>query len=117
MNIKSLLFYFTLISSQVVFSQTQIELNLKAKEKYELVNKELNKVLNKLLILHKYNKEKKAEILLNHKTWIKERDSFMNNSYPENQKKDYGTYFPVVWYNELSKLTNNRIRQLKLNYF
>ena len=40
----------------------------------------------------------------------------MNNKYPQNQRKDYGTYFPVRWYNELIVLTKNRISELKLKY-
>lgn len=105
-----------ILFSNILFSQTQIELNFKTKEKYELINKELNTLNNKLLILYKNNLEKKSEIIINHKNWIKERDSFMNNKYPQNQRKGYGTYFPVRWYNELIVLTKNRISQLKLKY-
>lgn len=105
-----------ILFSNILFSQTQIELNFKTKEKYELINKELNTLNNKLLILYKNNLEKKSEIIINHKNWLKKRDSFMNNKYPQNQRKDYGTYFPVRWYNELIVLTKNRISQLKLKY-
>jgi uncharacterized protein YecT (DUF1311 family) len=109
-------FIILFLFSNILFSQTQIELNFKAKEKYELINKELITLHNKLLILYKNKLEKKSEIILNHKNWLKKRDTFMNNKYPQNQRKDYGTYFPVRWYNELIVLTDNRIKHLKLNY-
>ena len=109
-------FIILFLFSNILFSQTQIELNFKAKEKYELINKELNTLNNKLLILYKNEIEKKSEIIINHKNWLKKRDSFMNNKYPQNQRKDYGTYFPVRWYNELIILTDNRIKHLKLKY-
>ena len=50
-----------ILFSNILFSQTQIELNFKTKEKYELINKELNTLNNKLLILYKNNLEKKSE--------------------------------------------------------
>lgn len=105
-----------ILFSNILFSQTQIELNFKTKEKYELINKELNTLNNKLLILYKNNLEKKSEIITNHKNWLKKRDSFMNNKYPQNQRKDYGTYFPVKWYNELIILTDNRIKYIRKIY-
>ena len=60
-------FIILLLFSNILFSQTQIELNLKAKEKYELINKELITLHNKLLILYKNKLEKKSEIIINHK--------------------------------------------------
>lgn len=105
-----------ILFSNILFSQTQIELNFKTKEKYELINKELKTLNNKLLILYKNNLEKKSEIIINHKNWLKKRDSFMNNMYPQNQRKDYGTYFPVRWYNELIILTDNRIKFIRKIY-
>ena len=105
-----------ILFSNILFSQTQIELNFKAKEKYELFNKELITLHNKLLILYKNKLDKKSEIITNHKNWLKKRDSFMNNKYPQNQRKDYGTYFPVRWYNELIILTDNRIKYIRKIY-
>lgn len=109
-------FIILFLFSNILFSQTQIELNFKAKEKYELINKELITLHNKLLILYKNKLEKKSEIILNHKNWLKKRDTFMNNKYPQNQRKDYGTYFPVRWYNELIILTDNRIKYIRKIY-
>ena len=40
----------------------------------------------------------------------------MNSKYPLSQRKDYGTYFPVRWYNELIILTKKRISYLEENY-
>ena len=99
------------------FCQNQIELNKKAKRQYDLVLKDLNILHNKILYLNKHNKQIKDKIISSHKIWIKQRDSYMNSKYPLNQRNDYGTYFPVRWYNELVVLTNNRIRQLKSKYF
>ena len=98
------------------FSQTQIELNFKVKKQYDLVLKELIILQNKILNLNKHNKQVQNKIISSHKIWIKQRDSYMNRKYPLNERKDYGTYFPVRWYNELIMLTKKRIKFLKILY-
>lgn len=98
------------------FSQTQIELNFKVKKQYDLIFNELNILQNKILYLNKHNKQIQNKIISSQKIWIKQCDSYMNRKYPLNQRKDYGTYFPVRWYNELIMLTKNRIKYLKKTY-
>jgi uncharacterized protein YecT (DUF1311 family) len=106
-----------LLFSNVLFFQTQIELNFNAKERFELVNKELNSLHNKLLDLNKNNLDKKSEIILSHETWIQQRNSYMNKRYPKNQRKEYGTYFPIRWHNDLIDLTKNRINYIRHKHF
>lgn len=107
--------FFLFVNSS--FCQTQIELNEKAKRQYDSVFKELNILQNKILNLNINNKKIQDKIISSHKIWLERRDSYMNAKYPLNERNDYGTYFPVRWYNELVVLTNNRIRQLKSKYF
>ena len=106
--------FFLFVNSS--FCQTQIELNEKAKRQYDSVFKELNILQNKILILNKNNKKIQDKIISSHKIWLERRDSYMNAKYPLNERNDYGTYFPVRWYNELIILTKKRISYLEENY-
>jgi hypothetical protein len=97
---------------QVLTSQTQIELNTLVKIKYEKSVQKLN-VLNSNILLDCKNKKNRDQVLQEHKKWIEYRDNYMNKKYPFNERKEYGTYFNIRWYIELTRITNERIERIK----
>jgi uncharacterized protein YecT (DUF1311 family) len=46
--------------------------------------------------------------------WIQFRDAEMKAMYPDREAGYYGSIQPVCWYNEMTDLTNDRLKRLKI---
>jgi uncharacterized protein YecT (DUF1311 family) len=104
-----------LFACNLSFSQTQSEMNQKAYKDYEKADKELNTVYQQ--ILKDYKRDSKFILKLKEvqKAWIKFRDAEMNALFPEENKQlEYGSMFPLCWSIELTKLTKERTKKLKV---
>ncbi|TDE00065.1 lysozyme inhibitor LprI family protein [Flavobacterium sandaracinum] len=104
-----------LFAYNLSFSQTQSEMNQKAYKDYEKADKELNTVYQQ--ILKDYKRDSKFILKLKEvqKAWIKFRDAEMNALFPEENKQlEYGSMFPLCWSIELTKLTKERTKKLKV---
>nr|WP_243698927.1 lysozyme inhibitor LprI family protein [Flavobacterium sandaracinum] len=90
-------------------------MNQKAYKDYEKADKELNTVYQQ--ILKDYKRDSKFILKLKEvqKAWIKFRDAEMNALFPEENKQlEYGSMFPLCWSIELTKLTKERTKKLKV---
>ncbi len=111
-QMKKILIIFILILSQQIISQTQGEMNEKAKIDYVKTDNKLNSIYNQ--ILTEYNSDslfiqnlKKAQ-----RIWVDFRDAEVEMKYPSIDKSEYGSVFPMCRWMYLTNLTENRIEKL-----
>jgi len=95
-----------------LFGQTQVEMNTKAKAKYEKVDKGLNQVYQKLLQDYKSDTVFIKSMKEAQRQWIKFRDAQVKMKYPPYQDADESV-LPMCRNYYLTELTNNRIKELK----
>jgi len=101
-----------LIATFSAYSQTQIELNNKAKVGYEKSDKELNQVYQKIIQVYKSDTVFLKTMREAQKQWIKFRDAQLKMKYPPYPNADEST-LPMCRYYYLEELTNARIKDLK----
>jgi uncharacterized protein YecT (DUF1311 family) len=111
-NITLIILAFLL--SNIVFAQTQLQLNQNAKNKYVKVDKELDKVYKQILKEYSEDANFIKNLKYSQKIWIKFRDAEMKVKYPETSPNYYGSIFPMCWNNTLTELTKKRIKELSI---
>jgi uncharacterized protein YecT (DUF1311 family) len=94
------------------FCQSQAEMNMEAKRKYELADKKLNSTYQRLL--REYSKDLNfvQNLKKSQRIWIQFRDSELAMMYPEKETSYYGSVFPLCWYSYMEELTKERIVKL-----
>lgn len=107
------IFIFFLIQN-LSFGQTQLELNQKAENDYKKADKELNSVYQKILIEYKSDTEFIKNLKISQKLWIQFRNAEMKMKFPEREVGYYGSVQPMCWSSYLKKLTEERIKTLKI---
>ncbi|AXY78799.1 DUF1311 domain-containing protein [Paraflavitalea soli] len=109
--------FFSLIlccTSILCVAQSQVDMNLDAKKKFQAADKELNATYQQ--ILKDYSKDpvfianfKKAQ-----KLWVQFRDAEMKAKYPDREPGYYGSVQPMCWSMYLTELTIERTTKLKV---
>ncbi|NQX81115.1 MAG: DUF1311 domain-containing protein [Flavobacteriaceae bacterium] len=107
--LTTILFLVTLTS----LSQTQLKMNKELNDSYSTTDNELNSVYNQILSEYKNDtnfikKLKSSQIL-----WIKFRDAELEMKFPESDKKNYGSMYPMCASGYLMQLTKERTEKLK----
>ncbi|MEX1190967.1 MAG: lysozyme inhibitor LprI family protein [Brumimicrobium sp.] len=105
--------FFFIIITLTSFSQTQLELNQKASEKYSEADKELNRVYNQILTDYEDDSNFIEKLRISQRLWIKFRDAELEMKFPESDKgMNYGSIYPICKYQYLEQLTNERTEKL-----
>ncbi|MEN2413057.1 lysozyme inhibitor LprI family protein [Flavobacterium mesophilum] len=103
------------LTSILGFGQTQSEMNNAENQKFIKADKELNQVYSKILKDYKDDPIFISKLKIAQNLWIKFRDAEMDALFPESDKQfNYGSVFPMCWSIHLTKLTNERIKTLKM---
>ena len=116
--------YLFILSSVVLFcslnihgaiAQTQTEMNEQAYQAAKKADNELNNVYKKILIKHKKDKVFISKLEKAQIAWIKFKDAEIDAIYPEEDKlHNYGSVYPMCIYCDLTEITKQRIKELKL---
>jgi len=96
------------------FCQTQATMNKNAKESYNKIDKELNEVYKTILSEYKFNANFIKHLKASQRIWITFRDAELKVKYPESEPGNYGSVNPMCISIFLEKLTNERIKTLKV---
>ena len=97
-----------------VFSQTQNQMNIAAKSKFELADRRLNSVYQKILSEYKDDVTFTESLRVSQRLWIKFRDAEMLVKFPEKETSFYGSVFLMCWYSYKEELTMERVKRLQV---
>ncbi len=109
-----LIVFFLVFNCSGVYSQTQSQMNSEAKSKFELVDKQLNSVYQKILNEYKDDVKFTESLRVSQRLWIQFRDAEMLVKFPEKDASYYGSVFSMCWYSYKEELTSERIKRLRL---
>lgn len=95
-------------------NETQMDMNNKAYQEWKKADDELNKVYKQVLEKYKEDKVfiakfKKAEL-----AWIKFKDAEIEAIYPDEDKRNYGSVYPMCANGIATEMTQQRTKELKL---
>ena len=112
---KQLLTILILFSlSLTSFSQSQSEMNQTEYDKYLVVDKELNRVYNQILMEYKNDSTFIEKLKIAQRLWIKFRDAEVEMKFPEADTRfAYGSMYPMCESVYMTYLTNQCIEKLK----
>ena len=115
MNYKILILVFLcFLSVQKIFAETQIELNQKECDKWQLLDKDLNQSYQKVLANYKEDKKFIKKFIKAQRKWLEFRDAYLESIYPDNSGTAYGSIYPMCRCIHLQKLTSDRLRQIEV---
>ncbi len=97
-----------------VFCQTQTKMNLDAKSKFDLADKQLNDIYKRILNDYKEDIKFTEQLRVSQRIWIQFRDAEMLVKFPEKDASYYGSVFSMCWYSYKEELTSERIKRLRL---
>lgn len=103
---------FLMICSLGVFSQTQLEMNKAASDQYLTFDQELKKVCDKILTAYSNDSVFIEKFKVAQQTWIKYRDAEVEMKFPSEDKRVYGSMFPMCRSGILTNMTKERIDHL-----
>ncbi|RFS23428.1 DUF1311 domain-containing protein [Chitinophaga silvatica] len=107
-----LLLVLFLYGSIAVYSQSQSELNNRAKKEYKEADKELNEIYQLVLKEYARNKTFIQRMKDAQRSWVLFRDAELKARYP-NDAKSYGSIYPMCEANFLKELTEQRSATLR----
>lgn len=96
------------------FSQTQLEMNQEAQNKYKKADTELNLVYQKILKEYSSDSVFIKSLRVSQRIWIQFRDAEMKTKFPDRPDGHYGSIQPLCWSNYLTELTQERTNKLKV---
>lgn len=103
------------IGINTCFAQTQTEMNNTAYLNYKKADEQLNSVYSQILKKYKDDKVFIVKLQKAELAWIKFRDAEIEAIYPEEDKlRNYGTVYPMCVNKILTKMTQQRLKELKL---
>lgn len=112
---KSVLLLVTLlITGNLLFAQTQLEMNQNAQKSFLKAEQQLNAVYGKILKEYKADTVFVKNLKAAQRLWIKLRDAEMLAKYPEREDGYYGSVDPMCWSMYKEELTKERIDRLKI---
>lgn len=109
-----LILSFLLLTFSHSFCQSQLEMNEAEDKKYQKADKELNGIYQKILKEYKQDTAFIRNLKASQKLWIQFRDAEMKVKYPDRPEGYYGSVQPMCWSIYITKLTQERIKTLKL---
>ena len=110
---RILLFNITILFATFSIAQTQYELNMDAKKKYETADRELNDVYNKILKEYKTDTSFIKNLKKAQRLWVQFRDAEMKVKFPDREPGYYGSVQPLCWSLYKEELTRERLNILK----
>jgi uncharacterized protein YecT (DUF1311 family) len=105
---------FMIFAGSEVFCQTQTKMNLDAKSKFDLADKQLNDIYKRILNDYKEDIKFTEQLRVSQRIWIQFRDAEMLVKFPEKDASYYGSVFSMCWYSYKEELTSERIKRLRL---
>lgn len=99
--------------SNISFSQSQMEMNGSAEDKFIRIDKKLNEVYNQILVEYSGNKQFVKNLKTSERLWIKFRDAEMLMRYPEDDVIREASVFNLCYFEHLTELTESRIKTLQ----
>ena len=87
-------------------------MNKDASDKYEIANKELNDVYNKILKQFKSDTTFIKNLKKSQNLWTQFRDAEMNVKFPDRPRGSYGSVLPMCWAMYKEKITKDRTKTL-----
>jgi len=111
---RVLLFTMAVLFATFSIAQTQYELNMNAKKKYEEADKELNEVCKKILNKYKTDPDFIKNLKKAQKLWVQLRDTEMEVKFPKRESGYYGSVQPMCWTMYKEELTRERIKILNV---
>ncbi len=116
LTVFSLLILF--VCSSAAFSQSQLDLNVEACDKYKKADAELNKTYRQILTEYKDDKLFLQKLKSAQNAWIKFRDASLEARFPlkpnENANQKFGSVYPMCRCFVLTEITEKRTEELKL---
>ncbi len=119
---KKIIFSFTLLA--IGFSlgllvhaspiQTQADMNHQAYQDWKKADDELNQVYNQILKKYKDDKVFISKLQKAELAWIKFKDAEIEAIYPDEDKRNYGSVYPMCVSGIATEMTQQRIKELKL---
>jgi len=94
----------------------QPELNQCAYESYQKADQELNVIYQKLKKMHQDDNLYLKFLTHSQRAWIKFRDAEIEMIFSckeQDKRRCWGSMYPLLRYNEMETLTNERIKKLK----
>ena len=111
---KNILIIIILTLSLNCYSQTQSEMNQDAYATFNIADKELNVVYNKILAAYKTDLIFIKSLKKAQRIWIKFRDAELEMKYPNYKKMHYGSSHPMCRASYLKEITEERTDKLKV---
>ena len=105
--------FFSLIIN-LLFAQTQADLNQEAQKKYKKTEVEINYVYQQILKEYSSDVVFIKNLRTAQRLWIQFRDAEMKAKFPEKSAGYYGSVQPLCWSTYLTELTEERIAKLKI---
>lgn len=101
--------------NQMLFSQTQSEMNEEICEDMLKVEKELENVVKKIRKKYYNDTLFLTKLEMSQKRWIKYRESQIELKFPaEDKQLEYGSLYPICYCLEKIMITEQRIRYLEM---
>lgn len=101
-------------SSVQANNETQMDMNNKAYQEWKKADDELNKVYNQVLKKYKEDKVFIAKLQKAELAWIKFKDAEIEAIYPDDDKNNYGSVYPMCVNGIATEMTKQRTKELKL---
>lgn len=101
------------IGSKISYEETQLGMNDQAYKTFDKTDKELNKIYQQILVEYKDDKVFISKLQKAELAWIKYRDAETEAIFPEDDKRNYGSVYPMCRASILTELTQQRIKELK----
>lgn len=90
-------------------------MNDDANKKYQQADRELNTIYSQILKEYKTDTAFIRRIKIAQRLWIQWRDAEMKAVFPaKNERLEYGSVFPMCYSMQLTDLTNERTKKLKV---
>lgn len=109
---KRILLILMIIFFNFTYSQTQRELNNKAKQEHIASDNELNFIYKSILTEYKKDTTFIKNLKNSQRLWVKFRDAELKVKYPKVSRNDYGSVYPMCKWIYLKELTESRSEKL-----
>ena len=94
------------------FAQSQGEMNADADKKYQVADKKLNTVYQKILADYKADTAFIKNFKIAQRLWVQYRDAEMKAIFPDREAGYYGSVQPMCWSVYLTSLTEERTKTI-----
>ncbi|HBI20984.1 MAG TPA: DUF1311 domain-containing protein [Legionella sp.] len=102
------------IQNDVVFAQTQLEMNQESCNDFAQTDLELNKYYKMVLNTYKNDPLFISKFIISQRKWLVFRDAYLESIYPNTQKNFYGSVNPMCRCTALTDVTLVRLKQIKM---